>query len=124
VSLSIAQKFTKVCPAPILHLHRHEDGYISFAVEREGDDFRPLVAIKAGELETWFPFFQDQLLKDSYCSINADWRLRKCGPHGNAYGYPLHRSDRLTAPAFSWKKADATGSRWESNVQNFCPIDR
>jgi hypothetical protein len=28
-------------------------------------------------------------------SINADWRLRTHGGNGAAYGYPLHRSDRL-----------------------------
>jgi hypothetical protein len=93
--LQISEKFTEVVPAPILHLHRHEDGYIAFATERDGDDWRPLVSIKASELEMWFPLFRDQLLKDAYVGINADWRLRKYGEHGAAYGYPLHRSDRL-----------------------------
>jgi hypothetical protein len=94
-ALAVAKKYAEVCPAPILNLHRHEDGYIAFATERDGDDFRPLVSIKASELETWFPLYRDQLLKDSYVGINADWRLRNYGAQGDAYGYPLHRSDRL-----------------------------
>lgn len=93
--LVISRKFAELAPAPILHLHRHQDGYIAFATERDGDDFRPLVSIKASELETWFPLFRDELLKDAYVGINADWRLRKYGTDGDAYGYPLHRSDRL-----------------------------
>lgn len=94
-SLTISKAYSEVAPAPILHLHRHQDGYIAFATERDGEDFRPLVSIRASELETWFPFFRDQLLKDAYVGINADWRLRSYGEHGNSYGYPLHRTDRL-----------------------------
>jgi hypothetical protein len=93
--LAVSRKYAEVAPAPILHLHRHEDGYIAFATERDGEDFRPLVSIKASELETWFPAWRDLLLKDAYVGINADLRVRKYGPHGAAYGYPLHRSDRL-----------------------------
>lgn len=94
--LTVSEKFAEVCPAPILYLHRHLDGYISFATERDNDDFRPLVSIRAGELETWFPAFREQLLKDGYVGINADWRLRSYGEHGSSYGYPLHRSDKLS----------------------------
>jgi hypothetical protein len=94
-SLQICEKYAEVAPAPILHLHRHEDGYIAFAAERDGDDWRPLVSIRASELETWFPLFRDQLLKDAYVGINADWRLRKHGDHGAAYGHPFHGNDRL-----------------------------
>jgi hypothetical protein len=93
--LSISRRFAEIAPAPILRLHRHQDGYIAFAAVRDGVDFRPLVSIRARELETWFPAFREQLEKDSYVSINADWRLRKHGLNGDAYGYPLHRSDRL-----------------------------
>jgi hypothetical protein len=95
LNLDIAKTYAEVTPAPILHLHRHQDGYIAFAAERDGDDFRPLVAIRAGELENWFPLFRDQFLKDAYVGINADWQLRSYGADGNSYGYPLHRSDRL-----------------------------
>jgi hypothetical protein len=93
--LQISQKFAEVVPTPILHLHRHADGYVAFATERDGDDWRPLVSIRASELETWFPAFRDQLLKDSYVGINADWRLRKYGKDGSAHGYPLHQTNRL-----------------------------
>ncbi len=43
--LAISRKYADVSAAPILHLHRHEDGYIAFATERDGDDFRPLISI-------------------------------------------------------------------------------
>lgn len=79
---------------PILHLHRHHDGYISLAAG-SGDDFRPVVAIRASEFETYFPAFREQLLKDSYVSINASWRLRKWGPDGAAHGYPKHDSENM-----------------------------
>jgi hypothetical protein len=94
-ALMISKRYTEIATAPILHLHRHKDGYIAFAAERDGDDFRPLVSIRASELETWFPLFRDRLPKDAYCAINGDWRLRSYGEHGAAYGYPLHSSDRL-----------------------------
>ena len=82
--------------APIFALHRHDDGYIAFAVAREaGEDFRPLVSIRRDELARYFPEFREQLLKDSYVSINAGWRLRRYGKDGAAYGYPLHRTERL-----------------------------
>ncbi|HEV3202109.1 MAG TPA: hypothetical protein VGZ73_29625, partial [Bryobacteraceae bacterium] len=93
--VSISEKYAEVSPTPILRLHRHDDGYIAFATERDGDDFRPLVSIRASELETWFPLFRDQLLKDAYVGINADWRLKSYGVHGDSFGYPLHRSDQL-----------------------------
>jgi hypothetical protein len=95
MSLLLARRYCKITTAPILHLHRHQDGYITFATMRDGEDFRPLISVRASEQETWFPAFREQLEKDSYVSINADWRLRKHGPDGNAYGYPLHRCDSL-----------------------------
>ena len=70
--------------APILALHWHNDGYIAFAAARDGgEDFRPLVSIRASELEKYFPLFHNQLLKDAYVSINGDWRLRSYGEHGS-----------------------------------------
>jgi hypothetical protein len=95
LGLAVSRRFAQVSPAPILYLHRHQDGYIAFATERDDGDFRPLVAIRAGELEEWFPLFRDQLLKDAFVGINSDWRLRKYGDHSDSYGYPLHRSNRL-----------------------------
>jgi len=79
-------------------LHRHEDGYVTFSAGA-GDDFHHRVAIKAGELETYFPQFMDELLKDSYVSINAGYRLRRHGRIGGqrtrAFGHPKHSTDTL-----------------------------
>jgi len=83
--------------APILALHRHDDGYIAFAVARDsGDDFRPLISIRRGELARYFPEFREQLLKDAYVSINADWRLQRHGKAGAAYGH-CDRTHKIAA---------------------------
>ena len=92
--------------APILALHRHNDGYIAFATARdtaEDKDFRPLVSVRRDELARYFPEFRDQLMKDAYVSINAGWKLRRKGPNGAVYGYPLHRTDRLRGPRESFR---------------------
>lgn len=80
--------------APILRLHQHDDGYVAFSVASD-DAFRHIVAIRASELETYFPAFLDQMAKDSYVSINASRGLRRCGRHGKAYGYPAHSTASL-----------------------------
>jgi hypothetical protein len=84
--------------ALIKTLHRHKDGYVTFSVG-SGDDFHNRVAIRAGQLETYFPEFVSELLKDSYVSINADFRLAKLhwrdGKRTTAYGYPKHSTDSL-----------------------------
>src|SRR4051812_48916598 len=61
--------------APIMALHRHKDGYIAFAVS-DGDHFRPLVSIRADELERCFPEIREQLLRDSHVSINAGYQVQ------------------------------------------------
>ena len=47
--LALSRKFAEIAPAPILQIHRHQDGYISFATERDGEDFRPLVSLRASD---------------------------------------------------------------------------
>jgi hypothetical protein len=80
----------------MLALHRHDDGYIAFAVARyAGEDFRPLISVRRDELARYFPEFREQLLKHACVSINADWRLQRYGKARAAYGRPLHRTDRL-----------------------------
>jgi hypothetical protein len=82
--------------APILALHRHHDGYVAFAVARDGgEDFRPLISIRRDELVRYFPEFREQLLKDAYVSISADWRLQRYGKNGPAYGHPINRIAEL-----------------------------
>ncbi len=85
--------------APIRALHRHKDGFITFSA-RSDDDFRNVIGIKCDELETYFPRFIEQLSKDSFVSINADYRLAKFGrtPDGartKAFGRPKHSTDDL-----------------------------
>ena len=76
---------------PILLLHRHDDGYVVFS-SKSGDDMADQCAVRIDELQTYFPQYREQLLKDSFVGINADWRLaRGKGPRG----YPFHRTDGL-----------------------------
>jgi hypothetical protein len=42
-----------------------------------------------------FPAVRDRLQTDSYFTINAFLRLRKEGPKGEAYGYPLNKTTNL-----------------------------
>ena len=79
---------------PILELHRHKDGYISFAL-KDDDDFRPKYAVLASELEKYFPEFRDQLIKDSHVSINAGYRIARRLDRTGAVGVPAHRTDNL-----------------------------
>ena len=78
--------------ASILLLHRHSDGFISFAVEN-GDDWRPVHAVRADRLENIFPEFRAQLLRDSFVSINAAHRMSRRS-RGFA-GLPSHKAETL-----------------------------
>ncbi len=91
--------------APISALHsKHRDGYVSFAVKRDGDDFRPRFAVRAEQLETWFPEFRKQLEKDSYVGINAGYTIREKARLDHAtgkylredWGTPNHSGDNLS----------------------------
>jgi hypothetical protein len=77
-----------------LHLHRHDDGYVSFAV-KSGDDFRPRISILRSELDSYFPEFISDFAKDSFVSINASCRLAGHHQRGKVYGYPKHDSANL-----------------------------
>ena len=78
----------------IMALHRHTDGYVSFSIGTE-DGLRPHIAIRADELETYFPEFQQRFLKDAYVGINAGYKTRNRQDRGKPKGYPLHRTENL-----------------------------
>ena len=59
---------------PIKVLHRHDDGFIAFALKEDDKGFRPSFAIKASALESMFPEYVDRLTKNAYVSINAAYR--------------------------------------------------
>ena len=46
--------------SPILELHRHKDGYVVFS-SKNGDDLVDRCAVRADELENYFPQFREQL---------------------------------------------------------------
>lgn len=79
--------------APIKALHRH-DGYISFATRCGEDDWKQVIAIKATALDEWFPQFTEQLVRDSFVSINASYCLAS-GSTKKDEGFPKHRNDTL-----------------------------
>jgi hypothetical protein len=76
---------------PILELHRGSDGFVSFAQQTAGG-WLPLWNVKASDLQRAFPQLADELLRDSYFSINAFYRgggyrrglSDKLGPIGNS----------------------------------------
>ena len=78
--------------ASMLLLHRHPDGVISFAVESDGR-WRPVHAVRAGDLESIFPEFREQLLRDSFVSINAAHRMARRS--SGRLGMPAHKTETL-----------------------------
>jgi hypothetical protein len=76
----------------MLLLHRHPDGVISFAVESDGR-WRPVHAVRARDLESIFPEFREQLLRDSFVSINAAHRMARRS--GGRLGMPAHKTETL-----------------------------
>src|SRR5262249_52509036 len=80
--------------APILRLHRHGDGYVTFSAGGS-EEFHYRVAIRGDELQTYFAEFVDACSKDYYVSINAGYRLSRFGRNGRAFGYPKHDSVTL-----------------------------
>ena len=78
--------------ASMLLLHRHPDGVISFAVESDGR-WRPVHAVRARDLESIFPEFREQLLKDSFVSINAAHRMARRST--SRLGMPDHNTANL-----------------------------
>src|SRR5450756_2135641 len=60
---------------PIKALHRH-DGYITFMVkDDDGARMARRYAIRADALDTWFPQFTADLVRNSFCSINGSYTL-------------------------------------------------
>jgi hypothetical protein len=78
--------------ASVSRLHRHSDGVISFAVKSD-DDFRPIYAVRASDLETVFPEFREHLFKNSYVSINAAVRMARRSTA--KFGMPKHNTSTL-----------------------------
>ena len=77
--------------SPILQLHRHDDGFVVFS-SKSGEDMADRCAVRIDNLQTCFPQYREQLLKDSFVAINADWRLAR---GKGRWGYPFHRTDSL-----------------------------
>jgi len=79
---------------PLKLLHRHDDGYIAFALKEEDKGFRPSFSIKAKALDSMFPGFVEQLAKNSYVSINASYTLAFRNRTKDT-GRPKHQNDNL-----------------------------
>ena len=78
--------------ASMLLLHRHQDGVVSFAVESDGR-WKPVHAAFARDLESMFPEFREELLKDSFVSINAAHRVARRS--SGKRGIPDHNTTNL-----------------------------
>lgn len=80
---------------PIKALHRH-NGYITFMVKGDEDEDGAVrrFAIRADTLDTWFPEFAAELVRNSIVSINASYALANRNTTAH-HGYPLHNNDSL-----------------------------
>jgi hypothetical protein len=58
---------------PISLIHRGQDGYVSFH-RKQGEKFQDLCSVRAGELQTMFPQFAEELERDAYFSVNSFYR--------------------------------------------------
>jgi hypothetical protein len=56
---------------PILQIHRGPDGYVQFARKLDDDEWQRLPSISVSRLQQMFPQFAQQLMRDSYFSINT-----------------------------------------------------
>lgn len=70
-----------------LHLlHRHEDGFISFAVKSNDGVFQHLASIQRSQLESLFPEFRHRLEKEGYASVNASYAETNSLTKSKAFG--------------------------------------
>jgi hypothetical protein len=88
--MALAVAATEV--ASLLLLHRHSDGVITFAV-KDDDGWQRVRAVRASALESEYPSFRDKLLRNSYVSLNAAYRMAK-GSRGPA-GWSDHNTGTL-----------------------------
>jgi hypothetical protein len=56
---------------PIVRIHRGPDGYVSFGRKLDDDEWQNLPSIKVERLQTMFPAFVQQLMRDSYFSLDT-----------------------------------------------------
>lgn len=59
---------------PILAIHRGGDGFVSFHRLAEGAKWENLFSVRADNLDSMFPAFREELLRDSYYSVNSFFR--------------------------------------------------
>jgi hypothetical protein len=78
--------------ASLLLLHRHLDGVITFVV-KDDEGWRRVRAVRASDLDREYPSFRDKLLRDSYVSLNAAYRMAK-GSRGPV-GWSDHNTGTL-----------------------------
>jgi hypothetical protein len=61
--------------APVQAIHRGHDGFITFHRKEKDGAFKNLFAIRAAEIEAYFPQVLNELLTDSYFSLNGYWGI-------------------------------------------------
>ena len=57
--------------SPIIQLHRHPDGVITFARKTPDGAFHNIGGIRPAQLQSMFPQFREELERDSFFSVNA-----------------------------------------------------
>jgi len=85
--------------SPIIELHRGHDGYVTFHRKDESGEFKNLFAVKASEIDSYFPEMSPLLDEESYFSINGFWRpgwgLSEYNPQGLSLRTPNRKKDNL-----------------------------
>ena len=70
-SLNEEPKITFPSVGPIIRIHRSPDGYVAFGRKLDEEQWENLPSIKIERLKTMFPAFVEQLVRDSYFSLDT-----------------------------------------------------
>src|ERR1035441_1529046 len=78
---------------PLLLLHRHDDGFVTF--HKFAPDFKDVDAVRGSELSKFFPFLIPELDEGGLVSINAFYRPADRDGRTALLGKPLRRQEAL-----------------------------
>jgi len=100
---------------PIAQIHRAHDGLITFLQKGEGEEFHSF-AIRAEDLQQYFPEFVEELEQDAYFSLHGMYRPEKAGRGILRGSYRKTRNLRWLNAA--WVDCDCynVGATWAAAV--------
>lgn len=80
---------------PILIIHRGGDGFVSFSRKNESGGWKELASVRADNLASVFPEFRDELVRDSYFSVNGFWKDNGDNRKWPNLGAPYRKTEGL-----------------------------